>query len=109
MASKPSSKDALTITTRDRTNVLGDSNPWSKQMTSELAKRPGFGTTGKNALINVNAYPVTNFPNKTVYQYDLVIGSGDEKRGLNHVVVESQSFKKAVGPGFLFDGNKLGW
>ena len=39
----------------------------------------------------------------------VVVGSGDEKRGLIKVAMESKALKDAVGPGFIFDGNKIAW
>ncbi len=55
-----------------RTNIF-DSNPWREKMPTDLEKRPGFGKLGKPALLNVNSYEVTAFPNKTVYQYDVSV------------------------------------
>lgn len=37
------------------------------------------------------------------------IGTGAEKRGLIKGVWESKSVKDVIGPGFIFDGNKIGW
>lgn len=37
----------------------------------DLVKRPGFNTTGKEISVAVNVFPVTQFPTKTVYQYDV--------------------------------------
>jgi hypothetical protein len=37
----------------------------------ELARRPGFNTTGREVTLAVNTYPITQFPTKTVYQYDV--------------------------------------
>ena len=38
-----------------------------------------------------------------------MIGSGLEKRGLIQKVWKSEAVTKAVGKGFIFDGNKIGW
>lgn len=43
------------------------------------------------------------------YQLQVLIGSGAEKRGLIKTVWESQAIKNAIGKGFIFDGNKIGW
>jgi eukaryotic translation initiation factor 2C len=37
--------------------------------------RPGFNLTGKEVEVQMNAFAVTNFPSKTVYQYDVSITS----------------------------------
>lgn len=37
----------------------------------EFARRPGFNATGKEINVAVNAYPIVQFPTKTVYQYDV--------------------------------------
>lgn len=37
----------------------------------ETVPRPGFNTTGKEVELQVNAYPITKFPSRTVYQYDV--------------------------------------
>ena len=39
----------------------------------ELARRPGFNTTGREVTLAVNTYLITQFPTKTVYQYDVRI------------------------------------
>ena len=39
----------------------------------------------------------------------VLIGSGSEKRGLVRAVWESSPVQEAIGKGFIFDGNKLGW
>lgn len=37
----------------------------------DLAKRPGYNATGKEITVAVNSYPITQFPTKSVYQYDV--------------------------------------
>jgi eukaryotic translation initiation factor 2C len=37
----------------------------------ETVPRPGFNPTGKEIEVQMNAFAITNFPNKTVYQYDV--------------------------------------
>lgn len=37
----------------------------------ETVPRPGFNTTGKEVELSLNAYPITKFPSRTVYQYDV--------------------------------------
>lgn len=37
----------------------------------DICQRPGFNTTGKEIEVLLNAYPISKFPSKTVYQYDV--------------------------------------
>lgn len=39
----------------------------------------------------------------------MLVGSGTEKRGVIKKVWESQTLSKALGGGFIFDGNRLAW
>ncbi|GMG04463.1 unnamed protein product [Aspergillus oryzae] len=39
----------------------------------ETVPRPGFNTTGKEVDISLNAYPITKFPSRNVYQYDVSV------------------------------------
>ncbi|KAK4934510.1 Protein argonaute [Elasticomyces elasticus] len=76
---------------------------------TQFAKRPGFNTTGKAVQVSVNSYQVTQYPTAKVYQYDVIIGSGDEKRVVQRKVWGSQARKKATGPPMIYDGNRLAW
>ncbi|KAL6721013.1 Protein argonaute [Lecanora helva] len=85
-------------------------NEFRDQMPTELEKRNGrFGTKGKKAIIEVNSHEVKSWPTDTIYQYDIVIGSGVEKRGLINAIWKSEAVQEKIGQGFIFDGNKLGW
>ncbi|KAG5287396.1 eukaryotic translation initiation factor 2c [Histoplasma capsulatum G186AR] len=75
----------------------------------DLAKRPGYNATGKEITVAVNSYPITQFPTKSVYQYDVHIGNGAEKRAIVQKVWNSRARKATVGAKFIFDGNKLAW
>ncbi|PGH18113.1 hypothetical protein AJ79_00741 [Helicocarpus griseus UAMH5409] len=75
----------------------------------DLAKRPGYNTTGKEISIAVNSYPILQFPTKKVYQYDVHIGNGAEKRVVVQKVWNSKTRRAKVGANFIFDGNKLAW
>jgi eukaryotic translation initiation factor 2C len=52
---------------------------------------------------------VINYPTKPVYMYDVAVGKGDEKRGTIKAMWESKAVQKELGPGWIFDGNKLAW
>jgi eukaryotic translation initiation factor 2C len=43
-----------------------------------MARRPGFNTTGKEIQVQVNVFPITQFPTKKVYQYDVSATPTDE-------------------------------
>jgi eukaryotic translation initiation factor 2C len=64
---------------------------------------------GKDINIQLNAFPVTRLPDKPIYQYQIHVGSGAEKRGLIKAVWNSQATKTALGEGWIFDGQSLAW
>ena len=94
----------------------------------DICQRPGTNTTGKEIEVSLNAYPISKFPSKTVYQYDVSIipfhspgdvltylthlqvhiGNGAEKRAVIHKVWNSNA-RKSVLRQTIFDGNKLAW
>lgn len=37
---------------------------------TKIQKRVGYNTSGKEVEVMMNAYPVTAFPDRTVYQYE---------------------------------------
>ena len=82
--SLPSLFPSLTIVTmesQDQINTLeGGLRHLRMRDSDELVKyaiptenvpRPGFNTTGKEIEVAVNAYGITKYPNRTVYQYDV--------------------------------------
>lgn len=76
---------------------------------SELPKRPGMNKQGREVSIGLNTFNVLKFPTKPVYQYDVLIGSGAEKRGLIKKIWNSTTVQKDLGQGWIFDGNRLAW
>ncbi|KAI9724962.1 MAG: hypothetical protein M1812_000238 [Candelaria pacifica] len=82
-------------------------------MPTELMARPKNGnTTGKEVTIDVNSFNVLQYPTKTVFQYDVQVGSGKEKRGLIKKIWNSAAVKAKLftpGSGWIFDGNKIAW
>ncbi|KAL4786184.1 Piwi domain-containing protein [Aspergillus varians] len=74
----------------------------------ETVPRPGFNSTGKEIELQLNAFGVTSFPNKTIYQYDVHVGSGAEKSVVIRKVWESKARKAALKQ-IIFDGQKLAW
>ncbi|PYH41337.1 putative eukaryotic translation initiation factor eIF-2C4 [Aspergillus saccharolyticus JOP 1030-1] len=75
---------------------------------SETVPRPGFNTTGKEIEVSLNAYPITKFPSRRIYQYDVQIGNGAEKTAVIKKVWDSSARKNAL-KSIIFDGQKLAW
>ena len=69
--------DPYTLKTKDGTpivplrQIVSDNNPFAEQMPTQLMPRPNFNTTGKGAPVLINSHPVTKYPTKQVYQYDV--------------------------------------
>ncbi|KAE9369735.1 Piwi-domain-containing protein [Stipitochalara longipes BDJ] len=81
---------------------------------SDLPLRPGVNTTGKGITIRVNQFKVSQWPQRDVYQYDINIGNGAEKKGKIMAVWMSRAVQERLkqispGPSLLWDGNKLLW
>ncbi|KAK7521474.1 Piwi domain-containing protein [Phyllosticta citriasiana] len=75
-----------------------------------IPKRPAkLNSMGTSVNINLNNFNVIDMPNDKVHQYDVIIGSGNEKRGLIKAVWQSQTVSTKLGRGWLFDGNKIAW
>ncbi|KAK6007346.1 hypothetical protein QM012_006354 [Aureobasidium pullulans] len=64
---------------------------------------------GREVNIQLNAFPVTRLPTKPIYQYQVQIGTGAEKRGLIKAVWNSQTTREKLGSDWIFDGNVLAW
>jgi eukaryotic translation initiation factor 2C len=80
-----------------------------QELSSNLPPRPQPSKLGQAIKVGLNTFHVENFPDKPVYQYDVSIGKGDEKRGAIAKVWESKAVQAAVGKSAIFDGNKLMW
>ncbi|KAI5297851.1 3-ketoacyl-CoA thiolase with broad chain length specificity, partial [Ascosphaera pollenicola] len=76
---------------------------------TNLAVRQGFNVKGTEHNVSVNCYPVTQFPTKNVYQYDILVNTGTEKRIVHEKVWNSQIRKNYTGSQFIYDGNRLAW
>jgi eukaryotic translation initiation factor 2C len=76
---------------------------------TDFKQRPGYNSSGKAIQLSVNAVPVTQFPRANVYQYDVIIGSGAEKRIVQQKVWQSKARREKTGPGMIYDGNRLAW
>lgn len=91
--------------------VTGPGTDYDQQyrLPTEFKTRPGYNTTGREVSVRLNSYPVDRFPLGPVYQYDVQIGNGAEKRAVILKTWASRTRKAATGEYFIFDGNKLGW
>ncbi|RWA07022.1 hypothetical protein EKO27_g8075 [Xylaria grammica] len=81
---------------------------------SRFTRRPGFNTQGKSIQIQLNAYPVDDFSNSNIYQYDVAISPEPTKvsRGLMKKIWNSKPVHDRLleaGGRWLHDGNKLAW
>ena len=76
---------------------------------STLPPRPAPCKLGSGIKVALNTFNVTEYPSKPVYSYEVMVGKGDEKRGLIKAVWESQAVQQAIGDDFIWDGNVLAW
>ncbi|KAF6219194.1 hypothetical protein HO133_005019 [Letharia lupina] len=102
------------LPTKPMINLIIDPipNPFRDQMPTTMMSRKAFSKAGKPAVIQVNSHIVEQWPTINIYQYDIVIGNGAEKRGLIQAVWASKKVKSEIsqyGPGFIFDVSHLGW
>jgi eukaryotic translation initiation factor 2C len=73
-----------------------------------LPARPAKPSAAGQAIkVGLNTFNVAGIKLKPVYQYDVMIGSGTEKRGLIKKVWGVIS--KKLGAAFIFDGVNLAW
>ncbi|KAI9755710.1 MAG: hypothetical protein M1815_004705 [Lichina confinis] len=77
--------------------------------TSLPRRAPQMNSAGKPVMIRINAYNIAQYPTQTVYQYDVLVGSGVEKRALIRKVWESKAVQKCLSETWIFDGNRLAW
>ena len=69
-----------------------------------MPPRPAASTLGQATRVGLNTFEVVTPPKGPVYQYEVMVGNGAEKRGLIKKVYESKAVKEALGPGWIFDG-----
>lgn len=93
-----------------------------------LPERPKTtNKTGREVVVKLNTFAVTEYPVKPIYQYDVsscrklkfirtdflckvMVGKGGETRGLIKKLWNSKAAKEALkSASWLFDGNKLAW
>ncbi|RDW67854.1 eukaryotic translation initiation factor-like protein 2C 2 [Coleophoma cylindrospora] len=85
---------------------------YDSMFTSQLPNRPKYNTAGKEIQIRVNQFKILGYPQKDIFQYDVLIGSGGEKRGLIKTVWESkivQSQLRSLSQNWIWNGDKIAW
>ena len=76
---------------------------------TDFLSRPGFNTTGTPVQLLLNSWEVVKYPDANVYQYDVTIGNGNEKRAVQKKVWASRARVAKTGTEIIYDGNKLVW
>lgn len=81
----------------------------SQESIPKLPERPAkLNQTGRPINIKLNSYAVNKLPTRPIYQYDVLIPTARESRGLIKKVWLSSQVQSKL-KGWLFDGNKLAW
>ncbi|KAI0968439.1 Piwi domain-containing protein [Xylaria arbuscula] len=81
---------------------------------SRFTRRPGFNSQGKPIQVQLNIFPVRDFSNNKVYQYDVSV-SPEPTKNIKALVTKLwnsqpvQEAKARAGGVWLYDGNKLAW
>ncbi|KXT16422.1 hypothetical protein AC579_5117 [Pseudocercospora musae] len=78
-------------------------------VSTSLPRRQAPSKMGQACKVGLNTFHVEKFPNIPIYQFDVQIGSGVEKRGVVNAVWNSKKVQAELGAGAIFDGNKLAW
>ncbi|TKA22357.1 hypothetical protein B0A50_08176 [Salinomyces thailandicus] len=107
----PSSKSA-SILVNPRNFDLSTTG-WSTVRRSDvprtLPSRPAPSKLGTAAKTSLNSFQVEALPTEPIYQFEVLIGSGVEKRGLVRRMWESNAVRTAVGRNVVYDGDRLAW
>ncbi|OTB02018.1 hypothetical protein M426DRAFT_25033 [Hypoxylon sp. CI-4A] len=80
---------------------------------ARFSRRPGFVSDGKAIKVQLNLFPVVNWLDRDIYQYDVVVAPNPKessalvKKVWNTKTVTAELKKK--GGMWLCDGNKLAW
>ncbi|KAF8860682.1 eukaryotic translation initiation factor-like protein 2C 2 [Acephala macrosclerotiorum] len=107
---KPIAKDK--VITNTRMELPPDAYRLEYDFPTELPNRPSTSKAGKAIVVRVNQFKVMQWPQNDVYQYDILIGTGAEKRGKMMAVWKSQAVQQRLNSfrvPWLWDGNKIAW
>lgn len=76
-------------------------------------KRPAYNSNGKQISVQVNVFPVTKWPTRDIFQYDVsVTPNPNDSRALFSKIWHSSPVQERLtklGRGWLYDGHKLAW
>lgn len=103
--------DGLSDLLRTFISNLRTDSPQINPLNNLPPRPPQLNKQGQEVSIGLNSFKVTKYPSKPVYQYDvLIVGENNpDKPIVIKKVWESNAAKSKLGPGWVFDGNKLAW
>ncbi|OTA96575.1 hypothetical protein M434DRAFT_8770 [Hypoxylon sp. CO27-5] len=97
---------------RKRVDLPADAFKKGKEET-RFAARPGYNTEGKAIKMQLNLFPVINWPDTEVYQYDISVSPNlRDSHALVKKVWNTKTVTEALakqGGMWLCDGHKLAW
>ncbi|GAM83198.1 hypothetical protein ANO11243_011840 [Dothideomycetidae sp. 11243] len=77
----------------------------------EIQKRPKASTLGREIQIGLNTFNISALPAAPVYQYDVLMGNGDEKKPVIRKLWASKTLQTALPKAnrWIYDGNKIAY
>ncbi|KAF4769961.1 hypothetical protein HAV15_011480 [Penicillium sp. str.  len=83
----------------------------SAPVETQIQRRVGYNTSGKEIEVMMNAYPITSFPDKAVYQYEINVLHGDQNETDRRVLRKcwNSETRKAHIPDGIWDGGRICW
>ncbi|KAI4249574.1 MAG: hypothetical protein L6R42_008924, partial [Xanthoria sp. 1 TBL-2021] len=92
----------------------GDAYTSEATLDTALMRRPGYGAAGTGIGLRLNSHLISRIKAKgkakgAFRQYDVHIGSGNEKRGLIRAVLGSNELLKNLPGTWVFNGDKIAW
>lgn len=88
-------------------NAVTETSHYS--LPTDYIRYPGFDNTDEKTATDINSYMVTQLPQVKVYQYDVIIGRGAEKRVVQRKVWNSCARVNATSHDIIYDATKLAW
>ncbi|CAG8235349.1 unnamed protein product [Penicillium olsonii] len=86
-------------------------DPNSPSYSGKIQKRVGYNTSGKEVEMMMNVYPITAFPDKEVYQYEINTLHGtvnETDRRILRKCWNSETRKERI-PDGIWDGGRICW
>ncbi|CAG8942223.1 unnamed protein product [Penicillium salamii] len=86
-------------------------DPNAASSTGKIQKRVGYNTSGKEVELMLNAYPITAFPTKEVYQYEINVLHGTTNETDRRVLRKcwNSDIRKERIPDGIWDGGRICW